>query len=152
MVFYAQMSASTVRFGPGVSTELGADLRNWGANNVCLVTDKNVAKLSSVRVALDSLARHGINYQVYDETRVEPTDESFWHAAQFARRQEFDAFVAIGGGSTMDTAKVANLFSCDREAELLDYVNAPIGRAKEASDSCPCIDSWLIFSFLVDFR
>ncbi|XP_034476362.1 probable hydroxyacid-oxoacid transhydrogenase, mitochondrial [Drosophila innubila] len=128
-----EMSASTVRFGPGVSKELGADLLNLGAKNVCLVTDKNVAKLPSVRVALDSLARHGINYEVYDDTRVEPTDESFWQAAQFARRKQFDAFVAIGGGSSMDTAKAANLFCSDPEADLLDYVNAPIGRAKEIS-------------------
>lgn len=148
------MSASTVRFGPGVSAELGADLRNWGAKNVCLVTDKNVAKLPSVRVALDSLARHGINYQVYDETRVEPTDESFWLAAQFARRHQFDAFVGIGGGSAMDTAKVANLFCSDPEAELLDYVNAPIGRAKEVSHCYTCVRFFLlmIFSMLADFR
>lgn len=111
--------------------ELGADLRNWGAKKVCLVTDKNVVQLQSVRVALDSLTRHGIEYEVYDETRVEPTDESFWQAAQFARRTQFDAFVAIGGGSSIDTAKAANLFCSDPEAELLDYVNAPIGRAKE---------------------
>ncbi|KAH8416119.1 hypothetical protein KR222_008505, partial [Zaprionus bogoriensis] len=128
-----EMSASTVRFGPGVSAEVGADLRNLGAKQVCLVTDKNVAQLPSVRVALDSLARHGISYEVYDETRVEPTDESFWQAAQFARRKQFDAFLAIGGGSVLDTAKAANLFCSDAQAELLDYVNAPIGRAKEIS-------------------
>ncbi|KAH8402451.1 hypothetical protein KR009_012026 [Drosophila setifemur] len=133
MEYAFEMSASTVRFGPGVSAEVGADLRNMGAEKVCLVTDRNVVQLPSVKVALDSLARHGINYEVYDQTRVEPTDGSLWQAVEFARGKEFDAFLAIGGGSAMDTAKAANLYSSDRKAEFLDYVNAPIGKGKEIS-------------------
>lgn len=69
------MSSSTIRYGPGVSKELGHDLQNFNARNVCVVTDRNVVNLGSVKVAFDSLARCGIQYQVYDDTRVEPTNE-----------------------------------------------------------------------------
>lgn len=96
-----------------------------------MVTDTNVAKLRSVLTAFDSLKRCGIEFEVYDQTRVEPTDQSLWHAVTFARSKQFDAFVAIGGGSVIDTCKAANLFACDKEAEFLDYVNKPVGKGKE---------------------
>ena len=53
---------------------------------------------------------------------------SFQKAIDYARAEQFDHFLAVGGGSVIDTAKAANLYLCHPENELLDFVNAPIGK------------------------
>jgi len=125
-----EMACSTVRYGPGVTKEIGQDIQALGAKKTLLMTDETLAKLSPVQQVLESFTTHGVNYSLFDKVRVEPTDESFNKAIEFARAGGFDAFVAVGGGSVMDTCKAANLFASDPEAELLDYVNPPIGKGK----------------------
>ncbi|XP_068626953.1 probable hydroxyacid-oxoacid transhydrogenase, mitochondrial isoform X1 [Battus philenor] len=125
-----EIKCSTVRYGLGVTREVGMDLVNMGVKNVCVMTDQNVVSLSPMKAVLDSLVKNGINYSVYDNVRVEPTDTSFKHAIDFAKQGNFDSYVAVGGGSVMDTCKAANLYACDPEAEFLDYVNQPIGKGK----------------------
>src|SRR6202041_4201454 len=83
---------------------------------------------SPVLNALESLESNGIPFTLYDRVRVEPTDESFQDAIAFAREGSYDAFVAVGGGSTIDTAKAVNLYTTWPPADFLDYVNPPIGK------------------------
>ncbi|CAK1544549.1 unnamed protein product [Leptosia nina] len=128
-----EIKCSTVRYGLGVTKEVGLDLVNLAAKNVCVMTDPNVVSLKPTKAVLDSLTKYGINYKVFDEVRVEPTDSSFKAAILFAKMGNFDSFVAVGGGSVMDTCKAANLYSCDPEADFLDYVNQPIGKGKQVT-------------------
>ena len=123
-----EMATSSIRFGWGASREVGMDLAEWTIRRAMVVTDPLLRQLPLVANVLESLEKNGIEFRVFDSIRVEPTDESCMEAVRFATEGEFDAFVAIGGGSTIDTAKMANLYSTYPPADFLDYVNPPIGR------------------------
>jgi hydroxyacid-oxoacid transhydrogenase len=123
-----EMAVSSVRYGVGVTREVGMDLADMGAKLVMVLTDPVVAKLAPVQTVLESLERNRVAFALYDRVRVEPSDESFLDAIAFARERPFDAFVAVGGGSTIDTAKAVNLYTSWPPDDFLDYVNPPIGR------------------------
>ena len=124
-----QMAASNLRFGPGTTAEVGMDFADMGVEKVLLLTDKKIATLAPVAIAKNALNDEGVAFEVFDDVRVEPTDQSFQHAIDVAREGGYDAFLAIGGGSVIDTAKAANLYTT-WPADFLTYVNAPIGEGK----------------------
>lgn len=123
-----EMAVSAVRFGAGVTREVGMDLADMGVRRVLVLTDPTLSRLAPVRTTLESLEANKLSFTLYDRVRVEPSDESFLDAIAFARLDAYDAFVAVGGGSTMDTAKAANLYTTQPPADFLDYVNPPIGK------------------------
>jgi len=70
------MAASSIRFGPGATKEVGMDLKNLGAKKVCVVTDANVGKLDAMKQVVEALTKEGIEFTVFDKVRVEPKDSS----------------------------------------------------------------------------
>ena len=121
------MDTSSIKYGPGVTREVGSDMKKLGAERVMVVTDPRLSDSEPVAIALAALRAEGISAALFDQVRVEPTDVSFLEAIEFAREGSFDGYLSVGGGSSMDTAKAANLYAT-YPAEFLDYVNPPIGK------------------------
>ena len=122
--------APALKFGRGASDELGHDLLALGARRVLLVTDAGVAATGHPDRIADLVRGCGIEVVVFDGVHVEPTDASLEAAVAHARGNgPFDAFLAVGGGSAIDTAKAVDLLTTN-PGELMDYVNAPVGRAR----------------------
>jgi hydroxyacid-oxoacid transhydrogenase len=122
-----EMATSSVRFGWGATREVGHDLVDLGVRRALVITDPTIRRLTPVTTVLEALDGL-IEYGIFDAVRVEPTDGSFAAAIRFAVEGGFDGFVAVGGGSTIDTAKAANLYSTYPPDDFLDYVNPPVGR------------------------
>jgi alcohol dehydrogenase class IV len=118
------LEATPIKFGPGAVADAGWELQRLGVTRALLVSEPGVAEHAArVRAVI---AEAGIEVVQYDGARVEPTLDSFQAAADFALGAKVDGFVSVGGGSSIDTAKVADLI-VSHPAPVMDYVNPPIG-------------------------
>ncbi|GDY29025.1 alcohol dehydrogenase [Gandjariella thermophila] len=122
--------APPLKFGAGAADEIGFELSQYGVSRVLVITDPGVSAAGAPHRIVDTIKRYGITAEVFDGVHVEPTDDSLNKAAGYAIEQgPWDGFVAVGGGSSIDTAKAVNLLTSHPGA-LMDYVNKPIGQAK----------------------
>jgi alcohol dehydrogenase class IV len=120
------LEATPLKYGPGASEEVGWEIKRMGVSRVMLVSDPGIVKANITPRIQELIEAEGIEVEVWDRSRVEPTADSFQEAADFAKEGNFDGFVAVGGGSSIDTAKVSDLIST-HGGEIIDYVNPPIG-------------------------
>ena len=123
------MQTSTIKNGFGATREIGFDMKQLGSRRVMVVADPNLVDRDPVAITVDALRAEGIDVVLYLDIRIEPTDTSFQEAIQFAIEGNFDGYVAVGGGSTIDTAKVANLYAT-YPADFFAYVNPPVGEGR----------------------
>ena len=93
-----QMAASNIRVGQGVTAEVGMDLLEVEARRTLVLMDPALLDLPVGDSVTTSLRQAGIDFLVFDEIHVEPTDKSFQHATEVATEGQFDTFVAVGGG------------------------------------------------------
>lgn len=124
------VEATPVKFGPGAALEAGWELGRLGARRVFFVVDPEVRRLGLAEPVLNRVRAEGIDVTVYSDVETEPTLACFERAVAAAREADADTFAALGGGSAIDIAKVANLVVSDGGA-IMEYVNAPVGKGRQ---------------------
>ena len=120
------LEATPIKFGPGASADAGWELKRLGVTRAMLVTDPHIRDAGIADRVRQSIESEDVAVEIFDRARSEPTADSFQEAADFALDGEFDGFVGVGGGSSIDTAKVADLVA-SHPAPIMDYVNPPVG-------------------------
>ena len=122
--------APPLKFGAGALDEIGFEMSQYDVKRVLIITDSTINGTGIPQRIQDQLHRYDITSEIFDGVHVEPTDDSMDKAAGYAREQgPWDGFVAVGGGSAIDTAKAVNLMTTDG-GSLMDYLNKPVGNAQ----------------------
>jgi hydroxyacid-oxoacid transhydrogenase len=122
--------APPLKFGAGACDEIGFDLSQYGAKRILLITDPGMQQTGLPDRIADNIRRYDMTVEIFDGVHVEPTDDSMNKAIGYAHEQgPWDGFVAVGGGSAIDTAKAVNLLTT-WPGELMDYINKPVGNAQ----------------------
>jgi len=123
------MRSTPYKFGVGATDEIGDDIVALGLRRVLVVTDAGVSATGIPARVLERIRAKSVECVVFEDVRIEPTDSSVKAAIAFAQEANAEGYVAVGGGSVMDTTKIMNLY-VTHPAPFLTYVNAPIGEAR----------------------
>lgn len=99
------MLNETSYFGKGAREELSPEIKNRGFKKAFVVTDKSLAECGVINKVTDVLEKAGIPFEVYSEVKPNPTIKNVTDGIEACKKSGADVIVAVGGGSSIDTAK-----------------------------------------------
>ena len=105
----------TSYFGPGAIKEIPAEIKNRGCKKVMLVTDKDLLKFKVATKVTELLAAEGVDFEIYDNIKANPTIENVQTGVEFCKKCGADILVAVGGGSAIDTSKAIAIIMTNPE-------------------------------------
>ncbi len=113
------------KFGTGVSETVGEEAKNMGFTKVMLCTEKALIDFGVATTVIDNLKKAGLEVFIYDKCVADAPSQVCDEGVVFARENEIDGIVAVGGGSTLDTGKAVGLVLGMEGTTIADYYHAP---------------------------
>ncbi len=105
----------TSYFGPGAIKEIVTEIKGRGCKKIMVVTDKDLIKFKVATKVTELLAANGIDFEIYDNVKANPTIENVQSGVEFCKKCGADIIVAIGGGSAIDTSKAIAIIMTNPE-------------------------------------
>lgn len=113
-----------IYFGIGEAEKIDERVKELDGKNVLIVTDPGIEKTGVVDKLKEKLVKEGIKVDVFTEVEPNPTVEIVKKGVEKAKNQGTDLLIAVGGGSSMDTAKAIGLLMTN-EGEIAYFWKNP---------------------------
>jgi alcohol dehydrogenase class IV len=98
-------------FGVGASEKIGDEAKRLGADKVLVISDDNIEKAGLLRNILKSIKENDLEPSLHKIPATEPTMENAKEVASLSKAHRYDVVIGVGGGSCLDSAKVAALMA-----------------------------------------
>ena len=116
MTSFTFQTTRSVIVEPGSSGQLGALMAGLGCTNVLLVTDSGIMGLGLATAAIDGFSDAGVNLSIFADVVADPPEEVILSAVSDAKAKNVDGVVGLGGGSSMDVAKLLSFLLGSNQA------------------------------------
>ena len=113
----------TSYFGFGAREVLPEEIKNRGYKKVLVVTDKSLFEIGLTKKVTDKLEEAGIEYTVFSDVKPNPTVKNVKDGLEVCRNFGADVIVAVGGGSSIDTAKGISVVMTNPDREDIVSLN-----------------------------
>jgi len=113
-------TTSSILSEVGATAKIGQIMADMGCQKVAFVTDAMILKLGLAQACLDGLKAAGVEVHVIDDVVADPPEAMIRKAVDEAKSQGIDGVVSVGGGSSMDTAKLISILSQPNTPQDLD--------------------------------
>jgi alcohol dehydrogenase class IV len=120
-------------FGVGASEKVGEEAKRLGANRVFVVSDENIEKVGILGKILQSLREKNLDVKLHKISAAEPTMDSATTVATAVRLEKYDLVVGVGGGSCLDSAKLAAAMATN-PGNVQEYCARVKGDTKEVKN------------------
>ncbi len=126
----------TSYFGKGAREELAGEIQKRGFKKVFLVSDKSLVEAGVTAKVEEVLNKANVPYDLYDEIKPNPTIKNVTDGVEACKRSEADLIVAVGGGSSIDTAKGISIVMTNPDRADIKSLN---GASDTANRGLPVI-------------
>ncbi len=119
--------AGRIKFGLDAVQELKNEIENIAGANIVLITDEGIKKAGILDYIKDILK--GQKVFIYDKVAADPDLKNFEEALDFSKKNKGEIFIGLGGGSSIDIAKVVSVVAM-YGGDIMDYIAPPNGKGK----------------------
>ena len=131
-------TAGKIKFGDGAAKEIGWEVRRLGSSGVLIVTDEGIVRAGLTSRVKTSLEKEDLEVGVFDGVQPDPSIQVYEECLKFARKERYDVVVGLGGGSSIDVAKVVAALLV-HGGHIFDYIAPPTGKGRILRKGLPVV-------------